>query len=485
MVPSSRIRITNTEPTQPQRRYVLYWMIATRRPGWSFGLQYAAEQAAKQDKPLLVFEPLRCGYPWASARLHRFILDGMQDHAKHFASTPAAYFPYVEPAHGAGKGLLSALAKQATLVVTDEFPTFFIPRMVAAAAQRLDVQLAAVDSNGLLPLSSTEAEKTTAHSFRRLFQKTIRPHLLDLPEADPLSSAALAQLERLPEDVTRRWAPTDLDKVDLTTLPIDQDVKPVPGVKGGHLAAQARWRTFKQERMGQYAANRNRVDVSGTSGLSPYLHFGHISAHQIFAEITRGEGWTPAKLPEKASGSRAGWWGMSESAEALLDQVLTWREVGYHFCHHRSDHAEFTSLPAWAQKTLREHADDPRPHTYTLAQLELAETHDPLWNAAQNQLRQTGTIHNYLRMLWGKKILEWSPSPQDAMHVMIELNNKYALDGRDPNSYSSIFWVLGRFDRAWGPERKIFGKIRYMSSDSTRRKLKVKDYIQKWNAPLS
>ena len=150
-------------------------------------------------------------------------------------------------------------------------------------------------------------------------------------------------------------------------------------------------------------------------------------------------------------------------------------------CSRRSDFHKYESLPEWAQKTLAEHASDPRPYSYTLEEFESAETHDPLWNAAQIQLRREGRIHNYLRMLWGKKILEWSESPREALSIMIQLNNKYALDGRNPNSYSGIFWVLGRYDRAWGPERKIFGKIRFMSSDNTARKIKVKKYIEEYS----
>ena len=149
-------------------------------------------------------------------------------------------------------------------------------------------------------------------------------------------------------------------------------------------------------------------------------------------------------------------------------------------CALRSDFDQFESLPEWSRKTLEDHTSDPRDHLYELGQFESASTHDPLWNAAQWQLVTTGKMHNYLRMLWGKKILEWSPTPRDALDVMLELNNKYALDGRNPNSYSGIFWVLGRYDRAWGPERPIFGKIRFMSSANTARKLKVKGYIQQF-----
>jgi deoxyribodipyrimidine photo-lyase len=158
---------------------------------------------------------------------------------------------------------------------------------------------------------------------------------------------------------------------------------------------------------------------------------------------------------------------MRPEVEALLDQVLTWRELGFNLCAQRDDFDQYESLPDWALQTLDAHRSDPREHVYSSAQFENANTHDPLWNAAQNQLRRDGKIHNYLRMLWGKKILEWSFSPREALDTMIELNNKYALDGRDPNSYSGIFWVLGRYDRAWGPERPVFGKVRYMSSKNT------------------
>jgi deoxyribodipyrimidine photo-lyase len=172
---------------------------------------------------------------------------------------------------------------------------------------------------------------------------------------------------------------------------------------------------------------------------------------------------------------------MNENAEAFLDQCITWRELGFHFCHYRRDHDRYESLPGWAQKTLARHAGDTREYLYSLEQFDAAATHDSLWNAAQNQLRREGRLHNYLRMLWGKKILEWSSEPREALEIMIELNNRYALDGRDPNSYSGIFWVLGRHDRAWGPERPVFGTVRYMSSKNTARKVPVKQYLEKYS----
>jgi len=152
-------------------------------------------------------------------------------------------------------------------------------------------------------------------------------------------------------------------------------------------------------------------------------------------------------------------------------------------CHLRSDYDQYDSLPPWARQTLQEHAGDRRSHLYSLDQFEAAVTHDPLWNAAQRQLVQEGRMHNYLRMLWGKKILEWTPQPQEALAILIELNNKYALDGRDPNSYSGIFWCLGRYDRAWGPERPVYGKVRYMSSENTARKVRVQAYLERYAPP--
>ena len=175
----------------------------------------------------------------------------------------------------------------------------------------------------------------------------------------------------------------------------------------------------------------------------------------------------------------------STTAESFLDEAITWRELGLNFCSKRADYDRYESLPLWARQTLEEHAADPRAQVYSLAELESAATHDELWNAAQRELLRTGRMHNYLRMLWGKKILEWSATPRAALEVMIELNNKYALDGRDPNSYSGIFWCLGRYDRAWGPERAIYGKVRYMTSQNTARKFAVDGYLARFGKTTS
>jgi deoxyribodipyrimidine photo-lyase len=192
------------------------------------------------------------------------------------------------------------------------------------------------------------------------------------------------------------------------------------------------------------------------------------------------EKWSEAKIALRASGSCSGWWGLRETTEAFLDQLIIWRELGFHEATYHPGYDRFDALPEWARKTLTKHARDERRQIYSLEDFAAARTHDPLWNAAQRQLAREGRIHNYLRMLWGKKILEWSRSPEEALETMIELNNRYALDGRDPNSYSGIFWCLGRYDHPWGPERPIFGTIRYMTSENMARKVRVKGYLKKY-----
>jgi deoxyribodipyrimidine photo-lyase len=455
-------------------------MTATRRPSHNFALEHAAGLARDLRKPLLVLEALRVDYPHASDRLHSFILDGMAANAASFAGAGALYYPYVEPAVGAGKGLLAALAERSCCAVTDDFPAFFLPRAAAAAAASVTVRLESVDSAGLLPMAATDRAFPTAHSFRRHLQKKLHEHLASLPAPDPLADG-LPGGSTIPADITSRWpaaSPGALRGDTLADLPIDHAVSPIER-RGGFEAARHRALEFIEARLQGYTEGRNHPDEDATSGLSPYLHFGHISTHEVFARIAEREDWSPSRISGDTSGSRAGWWGMSPSAEAFLDQLVTWRELGYNFCRHRTDYAVFESLPDWARETLQSHASDPR-ELYTLQQLESAGTDDPVWNAAQRQLLREGVIHNYLRMLWGKRILEWSPSPREAAERMVHLNDKYAIDGRDPNSYSGIFWCLGRYDRPWGPERPIFGKVRYMSSANTVRKLRMQEYLHRY-----
>lgn len=484
-VPEERIRSLNDHSVSNEGDYILYWMISSRRASSNFGLQRAIERSRELGKPLLILEALRVGYEWACDRFHRFVLQGMADNRQAFKTKPVRYYAYVEPEPGAGSGLVEALASKACAIVTDEFPCFFIPRMLEKTAPRLPTLLEAVDSNGLLPMRAAQTVFPTAYSFRRFLQRELIPHLDDLPDPDPFAGVKIPRLRSLDESITSRW-PEATDAVlsagsdVLSAFPIDHTVGSAP-FSGGSSAAHDQLQIFLDDRLPRYHEDRNEPELEISSGLSPWLHFGHISASDVFARLAMRENWTPEKIAETSKGARQGWWGMSEPAESFLDELITWRELGYNFCSQRSDYDQFESLPDWARTTLGKHASDERPYLYSLEDFETAQTHDELWNAAQTQLVYEGRMHNYLRMLWGKKILHWTESPQDAVRIMIQLNNKFAVDGRNPNSYSGIFWVLGRYDRAWGPERPIFGKIRYMTSQNTARKFRVKDYIRKYS----
>ena len=485
-----RVTAVNQAPVATRGAYVLYWMIAARRSHHSFALDHAIARSIELGRPLIVLEPLRVGYPWASDRMHAFVLQGMADNAAAFAAAGVTYHPYVEPALGHGAGLLEALGREACLVITDEQPGFFLPWMVAAAGRKLAVRLEQVDGNGILPLRGSARAWPSAAVFRRHLQKTIGPHLMARPNPRPLTRLGKqVRGGKLPAAISARWPAASMallaaEPAELARLPIDHAVRPVPALPGGANAAEALLDAFVAERLTHYGDGHNHPDDDAASGLSPYLHFGQIAAHDVAERVWAAADWDPSRVAHaKVTGSREGWWGLPPGSESFLDELITWRELGYGFCFHRADYDQWSSLPEWAQATLTEHASDPRPIRYTPNQLEAAETDDPVWNAAQRQLVSEGRIHNYLRMLWGKKILEWSPSPKRALATLIELNNKYAIDGRDPNSYSGIFWTLGRFDRPWAPNRPIFGCIRYMSSASTLKKLRLKQYLARWSPP--
>lgn len=486
VTPPSRIRPVNSLPVSTSGAFVLYWMTASRRSTFNFGLQRAVETALELHRPLLVLEALRCDYPWASDRLHRFVLDGMADNAAAFSGGPVLYYPYVEPAPGAGKGLIARLGSQACAIVTDWYPAFFLRKMTEAAARQVPVRLEAVDSNGIIPVADHGRAFPTARGYRAFMQRVLKDHLKSFPAADPLEPlVAGPRLREVPEDVASRWpaAPAALlggDAAALAQLPIDHSVPPASTV-GGSSAARRGLADFVDRQLDRYGDGHNHPDLAATSRLSPYLHFGHLSAHEVFAAVMTHERWVTRRLGKGASGAREGWWGVSPSAETFLDQLTVWREVAFNGCAWSDNFASYEALPAWARATLEAHREDDRPYLYDLPTLDAAATHDEIWNAAQRELKTEGWFHGYMRMLWGKKLLEWSKDPADALASMEHLMNRYSLDGRDPVSYASFGWVLGRYDRPW-PERPIFGTVRYMTSDSTRRKLKMKGYLAKYGA---
>ncbi|MEM7478648.1 MAG: deoxyribodipyrimidine photolyase [Planctomycetota bacterium] len=497
-IPDLRIRSANDHPIVKDRECIVYWMTAFRRTRFNFALERAVEWSVELQKPLVILEALRLRYRWASDRFHRFVIEGMRDNQVACESKPLIYYPYVELEHGAGRGLVEDLAKKACLVVSDDFPCFFHPHMIRTVAKTLPAKLEVIDSNGLMPLRNAERTFTVAHSYRRWMQKELPTHLQDLPAESPLERKEFSgkkskqpelqsKLAKRLSSTLKRWKPANITSLlkekGLAKLPIDHTVG-TGVVAGGSAEAGRLLEQFLAKRISSYDSDRNVPDELGSSELSPHLHFGHIASQEIFLRLMEQEKWNPSKL-QKPNGKMNGFWNVGEDAEAFLDQLCTWREIGFNMCWREKNYDRLESLPDWTQKTIAEHANDPREYVYTLEQFENAQTHDEIWNAAQRQLVREGRIHNYLRMLWGKKILHWTATVSDALDIMIDLNNKYALDGRDPNSYSGIFWVLGRYDRAWGPERPIFGKIRYMTSESTAKKHKLGKYLQRFSEQAS
>jgi deoxyribodipyrimidine photo-lyase len=229
----------------------------------------------------------------------------------------------------------------------------------------------------------------------------------------------------------------------------------------------------------EHRSEPRSLEEGHASGLSPYLHFGHLSIEEVVERVLATTGdWSPDELRIHNRGRREGFFCDDPDVNAFLDEAITWRDVGFnwHWSRRADARGLETALPAWALETLGAHGGDERARLYTPAELEAGATHDPLWNAAQRELVATGIIHNYLRMLWGKKVLEWSRSPAEAYRILEQLNNKYALDGRDPGSYTGILWCFGLFDRPWAPERRVFGRVRYMSSANTARKFDLAPY---------
>lgn len=478
-----RVRNLNEQIIQHNGDYVLYWMQINRRFESNFALEYAVKLANHLGKPLLIYEGLSATYPWACDRFHWYLMQGMEENYHIAQKNGWNYWGYWESRPKAGKGLVYHLAGRACALVTDDNPVFIMRVHNERVSKKLTIPYIVVDSNGLIPFGLTDKAPYTAFLFRKIMQKNFVESIRNAPEQEPMKGLLNRSSIQLEEEFKKEFPAfwhLSISKDDfISSLPINHSVKPIAEV-GTREEALLKFSRFLDHKINHYSEDRNHPDRLGSSAMSGYLHFGKISEFEmvIRALEKQPESWKLEAITYK-NGQSGDFFGGNAAIESFLDELITWREVGHHFAHHVPNYDEYESLPDWALKTLKDHEQDPREALYDLEEFESAKTHDPIWNAAQRELVKDGRIHNYLRMLWGKKILEWTTSPRKALEIMIELNNKYAIDGRDPNSYSGIFWVLGRFDRAWA-ERPVFGKIRYMSSDSTIKKIDMKGYLKRY-----
>ena len=480
---SNRVFKRNSAEQFDNGDYVLYWMQINRRFQYNYALEYAVGWANKLNKPLLVYEGLNSDYPWACDRIHTFMMEGMKENLDVARKHEINYYSYLEDAPGEGRGLLYRLAKRACCVVSDEYPVYIIRDHNESVPQKMDRPYFTVDSNGLIPLGLTKKAPYNAYFFRKIMQRNFIECYTHGPKKDPLDDLENRANITLEDKFLERYPSADEHLSDIPgfveKLPIKHHINPVD-FSGTRKAALGTLGGFIAQKLGRYEKHRNDPDVGATSGLSPWLHFGKISEFEVVSAVLehQPDGWSLDDITFN-KGSTGGFFNGDDNVDGFLDEVITWREVGFHFAHHEPEYDQYETLPDWALKTMDEHKSDEREYIYSFEEFEQSQTHDVVWNAAQTELREKGTMHNYLRMLWGKKVIEWSPDYETALAYLIELNNQYAIDGRDPNSYSGIFWCFGRFDRAW-QERPIFGKLRYMTSKSTRKKVKLSKYLRKF-----
>ncbi len=441
--------------------FVLYWMQRAQRTTDNHALETAIAAANRLGLPVLVVFVLTDDYPEANLRHYRFMAEGLRDVAAGCRRRDIGF----TLRHGAPPAVVSELSRHAGCVVCDAAYLPHLRDWRRAVASASPVAVFEVETDVVVPLEVASDRREYA---ARTLRKKVMRHLedfLELPASVPPASPA----SRIPPGFGSRGvgeAPGILDPADPETLcaslDLDRSVPAVPWfLAGGEQEAARRFDRFLADRAHLYAENRSEPATTGTSYMSAYLHFGHISPVRLVMRMREAA---------KADG------GIRESLAAFVEELVVRRELSKNYVYYEPAYDRYEALPDWARTTLREHIDDERPALYSTAELEQAGTHDPYWNAAMREMLATGYMHNYMRMYWGKKILEWSASPAEAFRRTLYLNNRYFIDGRDPASYANVAWIFGLHDRPW-PERPVFGKVRSMKASGLERKCDMQGYV--------
>lgn len=444
MIDPRRIHFLNERPVAVGP--VLYWMSREQRVSDNWGLCHAQMLALERQAPLLVAFTLADSFLGATQRQYGFMLRGLEQAQQRLAELGIPFFLL----RGEPPQSIIRFAEEngVSCVVTDFDPLRIKRTWREGAASESTCQFIEVDSHNIVPCRIASPKREYgAYTIRPKLKRLLPEFLLPLP-----------RLLRHPFPWSGMTTALDAGQL-LTQLPLDRSVSEAGGFIAGEEAAAAALADFIENRLNGYAIRRNNPNIDGQSGLSPWLHFGQLAPQRVALAIA-----------QSSSGP---------DAEALLEELIVRRELADNFCLYCPDYDHLEAAPDWARRTLEKHRHDSRPWCYTTQELEQATTHDPLWNAAQQEMAQTGKMHGYLRMYWAKKILEWSESPEAAFASAIDLNDRYSLDGRDPNGYAGIAWsICGVHDRAWG-ERPVFGTIRFMSFDGCTRKFDVSGYIRR------
>ena len=455
---SLRTSTRNEVRLQPEGEYVLYWMQSTQRLEENWALRQATLEADRIGKPLIIYQGLNPHYEHANDRTHAMIVGNAVELAARAEELGYAYLFHLRQTVAGDNRVVDRLARRASLVVTDDYPTAGVAARTARVAARLPCRLLAVESHAVIPAAAFQKEEFAARTIRPKLAKLRDLALEQVQDQPPRKAVSARLLASLEVDAL------DLDALDLPAAiarcEIDHAVGVVEHTPPGLHAARSRLERFCSGPLQAYADRRGDPgDADGSSRLSPYLHFGQIAAAEV-ARTVRERG-QPAEV------------------EKFFDELITWRELALNFCIRNPQFGTLDGLPNWVRENMARHEADAREHVYDLATFEKAATHHPLWNAAQRELVETGSIHNVMRMYWGKYIVLWSASYAEALRIMILLNNKYGLDGRDPSSYGGVQWCLGKFDRPW-TRRPVLGTIRYMSIDLAYKKFDARTYERRW-----
>lgn len=456
MIQSERIKKLNDAEIQDSDN-IFYWLQASQRANYNHALEYAIKKANELNKKLYVFFVIVDDYPEANLRHYQFMLEGLVDLKEKLNARNIEFKIF----SGNIVKIVSEIAKESALMITDRDYLKTTRNWRKEIAEKISSPLIQVESNLIVPVEeASEKEEYAAYTIRKKINRQLDYYLKDL-HREKLNNSTLnqdlklnAKLEKM--EVSNYFDdPSSIQEL-LQSLDISNEVEAVDEFKGGESEAKKHLYDFLATKLDQYHNLSSDPTKDYISYLSPYLHFGQISPLLIALEAK-----------EK----------YSAGLDDFLEQLIIRRELSFNFVYYNENYDGQLKkiLPDWAYTTLEEHKDDKREFLYSKEEFENAKTHDKYWNKAQENLVTKGYIHGYMRMYWGKKILEWSKSPQKAYEIALYLNNKYALDGRDPNSYAGIAWCFGKHDRAW-KERKVYGKTRYMNANGLERKFEMENY---------
>ncbi len=443
-IKEERTKVLNDEEVK-DREYVLYWMQRSQRAEFNHALEYAVEKANELDIPLLVFFGITDEFEGANLRHYRFMFEGLKETKEELKDRGIKLLiRYEHPKDGVRK-----FAEEASFLVVDKAYLDFLREWREDVAEDVDVPMIEVETDVVVPVEEASTKEEYA-------ARTIRPKIDDVLD-EFMKEVPERRLEKT--SLEYDFQTFDLDDIDeaLSKLDVDESVEPVESFKGGTSEAKDLLDVFLKEKLEGYADHSNDPTKDNLSHMSPYLHFGQISPIYI-----------ALKVKEKGG----------PGVDEYLEQLIVRRELAYNFVYYNEDHRSLKCLPEWAQETLEDHKKDEREYVYSREGFERAETHDEYWNAAQEEMLKTGKMHGYMRMYWGKKILEWSETPEEAYETALYLNNKYELDGRDPNGFAGVAWCFGKHDQGW-KEREVYGKVRYMSSGGLERKFDIGKYVER------